>query len=102
MIVKVSQRAASQKGSVAKLKEGDKLTVYDLVHGLIIPSGNDAAHALAESFGELLHKQTEAFKASQSQLTPEEHCMKFVSYMNDIAKSIGMKDTKYKAPQGSS
>jgi serine-type D-Ala-D-Ala carboxypeptidase (penicillin-binding protein 5/6) len=33
---------------------GDMLTVWDMLHGLMLPSGNDAAVALAEHFGTML------------------------------------------------
>ncbi|KMQ80076.1 D-alanyl-D-alanine carboxypeptidase [Candidatus Burkholderia pumila] len=51
------------------------VTVHDLVYGMIIQSGNDAAIALAELVG-----------GSESQ---------FVMVMNTTAKRIGMKNTNY-------
>ena len=50
----VSQRAAKVGGTSAQLKAGDKLTLIDLLHGLLLPSGNDAATVLAETVGLLL------------------------------------------------
>jgi D-alanyl-D-alanine carboxypeptidase (penicillin-binding protein 5/6) len=41
-------------GTSANLREGDQLTVAELFYGLLLPSGNDAAYALAEYFGGLL------------------------------------------------
>ena len=48
--VTVSAKAASYSGvyTVAGLKEGDKVSVKNLLYGLMLPSGNDAATALAE------------------------------------------------------
>ena len=46
-------------GSSAKIKEGDKLTLFDLLHGIIIPSGNDASHLLAYHFGNIIFKSKE-------------------------------------------
>ena len=43
-----------QRGSSALLKEGDTITIYDLLLGMNLPSGNDAATCLAEYFGEIL------------------------------------------------
>ena len=37
-------------GTSARLSEGDVFTVIDLLHGMLLPSGNDAATALAETF----------------------------------------------------
>ena len=41
-------------GTSADLREGDVLTVKDLLYGMMLPSGNDAAHALAIYFGGVL------------------------------------------------
>ena len=46
--VEVSKKAASTGGSRLGLKTGDKLTVCDLLYGLMMRSGNDAAVCLAE------------------------------------------------------
>jgi serine-type D-Ala-D-Ala carboxypeptidase (penicillin-binding protein 5/6) len=37
-------------GNTMELKPGDKLTTMDLIYGLLVASGNDAALALAENF----------------------------------------------------
>jgi len=50
-MLQVSKNAASIGGTSAKLKPGDVLSVWDLLHGLMLPSGNDAALCLAEHFG---------------------------------------------------
>lgn len=41
-------------GTSANLRNGDKLLVIDLLYGLLLPSGNDAALALAQYFGKFL------------------------------------------------
>ena len=46
--VEISKKAASTGGSRLGLKAGDKITVSDLLYGLMMRSGNDAAVALAE------------------------------------------------------
>lgn len=43
----VSPKASQLQGTSARLQSGDVLQVYDLLHGLMLPSGNDAAVALA-------------------------------------------------------
>ena len=53
---KVSKSSASMGGTSAKLRTGDILSVWDLLHGLLLPSGNDAAICLAENFGEYLYE----------------------------------------------
>ena len=38
-------------GTSAQLKGGDTILLFDLLRGLMLPSGNDAAYTLAEFFG---------------------------------------------------
>ena len=52
----VSENAAMTPGTTATLRFGQKLRIYDLLHALMLPSGNDAAVTLAENFGEHLIK----------------------------------------------
>jgi D-alanyl-D-alanine carboxypeptidase (penicillin-binding protein 5/6) len=58
-IVDISQMAAETQGTTAELAAGDQLNVWDMLHGLMLPSGNDAAMALAEHFGNKLLKLKE-------------------------------------------
>ena len=39
------------KGTTASLEYGDQITIWDLLYGLMLPSGNDAAFCLAEGIG---------------------------------------------------
>lgn len=55
--ITVTRFAARVKGTTADLIEGDILTVNQLFYGMMLPSGNDAAFALAEYFGELLKQK---------------------------------------------
>ena len=56
-LVTVSGDASSVIGTSAELIEGDTLTIKQLLYGLMLPSGNDAAHSLAETFGTWLKKE---------------------------------------------
>jgi D-alanyl-D-alanine carboxypeptidase len=47
----VSKQAANIIGTSANLVEGQVVSIYDLLRGLMLPSGNDAAMVLAENFG---------------------------------------------------
>lgn len=47
----VSSRAASMGGSTMFLQESDRPTVSDLLHGMIVNSGNDACVVVAEGLG---------------------------------------------------
>lgn len=55
--VEVSDIASDIRGTCANLKTGDVLTVEQLLYGLMLPSGNDAAFALAQHFGKILYKK---------------------------------------------
>ena len=52
----IDEEAASVAGTSANLLAGDTFKLIDLFYGLMLPSGNDAAHALASFIGEILLK----------------------------------------------
>lgn len=54
---KVSNLAANITGTSAALTENQRLTIIDLLYGLMLPSGNDAAIVLAEGFTEIIEKR---------------------------------------------
>lgn len=49
--ITISRNAAKIHGTSADLQEGDILSLSQLFYGMMLPSGNDAAFALAEHFG---------------------------------------------------
>jgi hypothetical protein len=53
-LITVSRWSSEQIGTTANLTENSSLSVWDLLHGLMLPSGNDAAIALSEHFGDFL------------------------------------------------
>ena len=66
-IVEVAAEAVGVEGSSMYLKAGEKLTVEDLLYGLMLSSGHDAAVALAmyvagspEAFAELMNEKAQA------------------------------------------
>ena len=65
-VVTIQAKAAGIGGSRLGLKKNDKITVNDLLYGLLLRSGNDAAVALAqyvggsvEGFAEMMNKKAE-------------------------------------------
>jgi D-alanyl-D-alanine carboxypeptidase (penicillin-binding protein 5/6) len=76
----VSDRAWKMPGSRMFIDPKMQVPVEDLLKGMIVQSGNDATMALAEGVG-----------GSADQ---------FVQMMNDQAKALGMKQTRYKNPEG--
>lgn len=98
-VVTVSEQAAKTGGSSAKLNAGEKLAAADLLYGLMLPSGNDAAVALGEHFGRRFADE----KAEPAEdLTAEQSLALFVEEMNRRAKELGMVQTKYLDPHGNS
>ncbi len=76
--VTVSANAASQAGdsSVCGLHAGDQLTLRELLYGLLLESGNDAADAIAEhvsgsaeNFAALMNQEAAALGATHSHFT---------------------------------
>jgi D-alanyl-D-alanine carboxypeptidase (penicillin-binding protein 5/6) len=88
-VVTYSDRAAKTSGSTTGLKTGEKLPVKELLYGLLLPSGNDAAVALAEHFGPRLGEATDG-----------DALQRFVAEMNRRAKALGFKEMAYKDPNG--
>lgn len=80
-VVRVSPRAARPGESSAFLRVGEELTVAELVRALLVPSGNDAADALA------LHVGTGSAD-------------RFVDLMNAKADELGLSDTNFENPHG--
>ena len=79
-VVTVSSNAANAFGSRMNLAAGDRISLRDLLYGMLLPSGNDAAIAIAEWVG-----------GSESG---------FVNLMNQRAASLGLTNTAYRSPAG--
>jgi D-alanyl-D-alanine carboxypeptidase (penicillin-binding protein 5/6) len=90
-VVTFSETAAKTKGSSAKVHAGERLPVRELLYGLLLPSGNDAAVALAEQFGP-------RFKPKGDVET--DPVKLFVGEMNRRAKALDLKETSYQDPNG--
>jgi len=58
---------AAAEGSHVGLAAKSTYTVEDLMHGMLMPSGNDAAHALANAYGGL-DRTTQAMNAEAARL----------------------------------
>lgn len=79
-IVTVGEDAATIGGSTAGLYLGERLTFWDLLHGMMLPSGNDAAYAVADAV------------AGNSGA--------FVARMNAEARRLHLWHTHYLSPNG--
>ncbi len=79
-VVTITENAQKMGGSTMLLEAGELRTVEDLLKGVAIASGNDAAVALAEYLSGTVDN--------------------FVKSMNARAKELGMKDTTFQNPTG--
>ena len=79
-VVTIDSKAAGTGGSRLGLKKNDKITVNDLLYGLMLRSGNDAAVALANYVGGSIEG--------------------FASMMNNKAKELGLANSHFVVPHG--
>ncbi len=94
-IVTFSARADNTPGSTSGVREGEKLTVGELLYGLMLPSGNDASVALAEHFGARYGAMSDG--PEHEKTGSYDH---FIKQMNDLAQSLGMNSTHFENPNG--
>lgn len=92
-VVTFSRRADGTIGSTSGVEAGERLTVRELLYGLLLPSGNDAAVAFAEHFGHRLAAKVEG----AHQADPLDG---FVDAMNAAAKELGLSASHYTDPHG--
>lgn len=78
--MRIPKEAVGIEGSSMYLKEGEILTIQELLYGLMLSSGNDAAVALAIYCGGTVEG--------------------FAELMNDKAHALGLKNTHFENPNG--
>lgn len=78
--MRIPKEAVGIEGSSMYLKEGEILTIQELLYGLMLQSGNDAAVALAIYCGGTVES--------------------FAELMNDKAHQLGLKNTHFVNPNG--
>jgi serine-type D-Ala-D-Ala carboxypeptidase (penicillin-binding protein 5/6) len=79
--VRISRHALKYRGSgVGLFKPGRRISVNTMLHGLLLPSGNDAAIALAEQVAGSVPR--------------------FVALMNGRARQMGLECTHFNSPDG--
>ena len=79
-IISIPKQAVGIEGSSIYLREGEKLSIKELLFGLMLRSGNDCAVALALEVGGSIDN--------------------FANMMNEKAKAIGCKNTNFTNPHG--
>ncbi len=78
--VTVSSNAYGTEGSSIYLEQGETLTLRDMLYGLMLRSGNDAAVAIAEHVGGSVSR--------------------FIELMNQKARELGLVNTSFVTPNG--
>ena len=78
--MRIPKEAVGIEGSSMYLREGEVLTIQELLYGLMLSSGNDAAVALAIYCGGTVQG--------------------FAELMNDKARNLGLKNTHFENPNG--
>ena len=90
--VVVSSAAVKLRGKLsrANLQKFERISVKNLLYALLLPSGTDAAIALAEYFGSRINNNSDKVKPYE----------RFVEAMNKEADRLGLKDTVFVDPHG--
>lgn len=108
VVVTVSAAAAAVGESSAHLQEGDSMSLETALKALMLPSGNDAAYAIAESVGATLVQQAKqegasitAADGSTVDLNADDAGYRaFVAAMNAKAGELGCENSLFTNPHG--
>ena len=93
-------------GTSACLIEGHSLTINQLLYAMMLPSGNDAAFALANFFGQLLYEEKAFDDASPDaqfisyKIELGNFIQWFIREMNHQARRMGMRQTNFDSVHG--
>lgn len=79
-VIVTNEMLEGTQGSLLYLKDGDSITLYDLIVGSMLASGNDAANVIAFAISGSLEA--------------------FCNLMNEYAQKIGMQNTNFETPSG--
>ena len=82
-----------QRSSICQIAKGHKLTLYDLLTGMLLASGNDAAYTIAVNVARHV--------SDADKLSDKDALQYFIDLMNRTAKNIGCTRSKFKSPDGS-
>ena len=92
VVVGDALKLVEEGSSLAWLQSGDKLTVSQLIAGMMLPSGNDAALVAAVAAGRVI--------AEDKNMGYEKALEVFVEEMNRQAEKLGMKNSHFETPDG--
>ena len=104
--IEICSVGAYVRGTSANLRQGDCLSAEQLMYGMMLPSGNDAAFVLAKYFGKLLFEkkgygEKEMIKIKSHQFNYHPYFVKyFLKQMNDHAAALKMTNSHFDSPHG--
>jgi D-alanyl-D-alanine carboxypeptidase (penicillin-binding protein 5/6) len=121
-VIVFSKRADETAGSTAGVRGGERVPVKELLFGLLLPSGNDAAVALAEFFGrhvdshgngggdtetigettdsEITGTEITGTEITGTEITDGESYDRFIAAMNRAGANLGLEHSSFKNPHG--
>lgn len=79
-LIEISGKAAGIRGSTVGYRKGERISLKELLYGLMLRSGNDAAIAISEGMCGSVDE--------------------FVNLMNEYAVSLGLANTHFESPHG--
>lgn len=86
------QNLVKPNSSVCWIQPGHRLKLYDLLTGMLMASGNDAAYTVAAA--------TARYVYQGENLSDTEAVRRFVGLMNSTAADVGMKNSRFANPEG--
>lgn len=108
--LRVSKTSSSMTGTSSGLREGSYIRLIDALYALMLPSGNDAAYLLAETFGLLmLYERLRPVEKQYSDIesidlspyaSTDHFVTQFIKHMNKKAKSLSMRNSCFVNPHG--
>ena len=81
-----------KRSSLCLIKSGHRLTLYDLLTGMLVASGNDAAYTIAVN--------TARHVMNEDSISDKEAISYFTDLMNSVAKAIGCTNSNFTTPDG--
>ena len=107
---RASHLAAKIGGTTAHIKEGLRYSIYDLLMGLMLPSGNDASLVLAENLGRFIAAETARTSLTtlkdQIEADPYDEqssrywISRFIKRMNAESAKLKLVNTSFSNPHG--
>jgi len=107
---RASSLAAKCPGTTANIRKGFWYSIYDLLIGLMLPSGNDASLVLAENFGRFIYLENNRVSMNlmkenlevdpYEEQTSRLYMIQFIKRMNHEANKLKLCNSCFSNPHG--